>query len=303
MTRELSETMTQELNEFKAWMMKKKLLREKTADMYQKYVARIGKPIDLSDGDGRILQTLETAVTSPPVKHAFEAYLRFIKATRTNTVEDRKTIIFFISELEDMGRDVKGRGKLKPKDILSVEDIVIVYRTSKTMLGVDPMHPMMCPPLYETACRFSEFTQITHGMVNEERREIVLPKEITKTNKEREVDVDASWDIIVKRMDDVGKGGILFPVDYHKFYNFLRRVSRRTGISPLRPHLFRHSFATNMAFRIMQEGISKDDAMEEVRKYLGHTSTKTTEMYVHLAEKITEDESIVKKYGTGLVLG
>lgn len=55
----------------------------------------------------------------------------------------------------------------------------------------------------------------------------------------------------------------------------IRRISLRTGIKKLHPHLFRHTFATRYL-------ISGGD-VNSLSLILGHTTLKMTETYVHLA--------------------
>jgi site-specific recombinase XerD len=56
------------------------------------------------------------------------------------------------------------------------------------------------------------------------------------------------------------------------------RLSKRAEISPpATPHSLRHYFAT----RLLQKGVS----VAKISKVLGHSSVRTTEIYLHLAER------------------
>jgi len=53
------------------------------------------------------------------------------------------------------------------------------------------------------------------------------------------------------------------------------RVIRSTGLHRIRIHDTRHSYAS----QLVMEGV----ALKVVAEYLGHSTTKTTEMYAHLS--------------------
>lgn len=66
------------------------------------------------------------------------------------------------------------------------------------------------------------------------------------------------------------------------------QASQRTGIK-CTPHMLRHTFATYELLR-MSEKTGSAKALHWVRDRLGHTSIKTTEVYLHLADMLRNDE-------------
>ena len=66
--------------------------------------------------------------------------------------------------------------------------------------------------------------------------------------------------------------------------DLFRVIRRRTGIKRLHPHLLRHTFAT----RYIENGGRERDLQD----LLGHTSSKMTQRYVHLAQKSIRAEFV-----------
>jgi integrase/recombinase XerD len=63
------------------------------------------------------------------------------------------------------------------------------------------------------------------------------------------------------------------PLTYAATYDLVKRIRRRTGIA-YTPHLFRHTFATEL--------LRRGTPIETVAKLLGHSVSATTELYGHL---------------------
>ncbi len=69
-------------------------------------------------------------------------------------------------------------------------------------------------------------------------------------------------------------GEKLFQITYQALYKTIRRLGEKVGIKGLRPHMLRHSFATN--------AIRKGVPLPAVQRILGHKDIKTTQIYTHL---------------------
>lgn len=58
---------------------------------------------------------------------------------------------------------------------------------------------------------------------------------------------------------------------------FFRYLSKKTKISPLSPHILRHTMATLL--------VENDAPIASIQRLLGHASSKTTDIYIHMSIK------------------
>jgi integrase/recombinase XerD len=68
----------------------------------------------------------------------------------------------------------------------------------------------------------------------------------------------------------------LFDISYQGLYKMLKGLGRRAGVQ-LRPHVLRHTFATNAARRAMP--------LPALQAIMGHKDIKTTQIYMHLVSR------------------
>ncbi|MEM3947474.1 MAG: tyrosine-type recombinase/integrase, partial [Metallosphaera sp.] len=71
-----------------------------------------------------------------------------------------------------------------------------------------------------------------------------------------------------------GENERVFEITYQALYKLVKRLGKKNGISWLRPHILRHTFATN--------AIKKGAPLPVVQRLLGHKDIKTTQIYTHL---------------------
>jgi len=72
------------------------------------------------------------------------------------------------------------------------------------------------------------------------------------------------------------------PLSYQALAGVIKRVREKSGISRLHMHLIRHTSITMMIMRGLNAFA--------VQQFAGHSSIKTTEVYVHLCQQLTASE-------------
>ena len=115
-----------------------------------------------------------------------------------------------------------------------------------------------------------------------------------KGGKERYIQIsnDAVLEILrkyyVENEKEIKKSGYFFVNKRGNRYTeqsirlMLRKYTKKAGIeTKITPHMFRHSFATYL----IEEGVD----VSCVQQILGHSSIKTTQIYIHIAAKKQAD--------------
>ena len=142
--------------------------------------------------------------------------------------------------------------------------------------------------LFATGARVSEVSNIRVDSVN---LNTGLIRIMGKGSKERYIQI-ASPDIleVLKRYynqnaSEIKKSGFFFVNSRGYRYTeqsirlMLKKYTKLAGIDRnITPHMFRHSFATYL----IEEGVD----ISCVQQILGHSSIKTTQIYIHIAAKI-----------------
>jgi len=295
--KKLSPEFKREMLEFYSYMVRHSQLDENTAKMYVNYVKRIGSPISLDMKDSEILDILKNNITSNTVKFAFKQYLLYKKSKETD-IDKIKLIFFILNEISYSNINKRARNIVDADDILSPEDISLLYRASR-----NEEIKVLIPLLYETGCRINELLQNFWVNVIWKEKKIKIPKEISKSGKMRFVEFDVSYPLLKRLFITKGEkiNERIFNLNYHAVYNNIRRLGRRVLNRDIHPHLFRHSIATNTAVRMMKLGKNEAEIREDLRKYLGHASGETTRIYINIAQTLT-DKGIIQKYGSALKL-
>ena len=141
--------------------------------------------------------------------------------------------------------------------------------------------------LFATGARVYEISTIREDSVNLNSGQIRI---MGKGGKERYVQISNSSVLAILKKyymeneNEIKKSGCFFINNRGKRYTeqsiraMLKKYAKQAGIERnITPHMFRHSFATYL----IEEGVD----VSCVQQILGHSSIKTTQIYIHIAAK------------------
>ena len=141
--------------------------------------------------------------------------------------------------------------------------------------------------LFATGARVYEISNIREDSVNLNSGQIRI---MGKGGKERYVQISNSSVLAILKKyyteneDEIKKSGCFFVNNRGNRYTeqsiraMLKKYAKQAGIERnITPHMFRHSFATYL----IEEGVD----VSCVQQILGHSSIKTTQIYIHIAAK------------------
>lgn len=141
--------------------------------------------------------------------------------------------------------------------------------------------------LFATGARVYEISTIREDSVNMNSGQIRI---MGKGGKERYVQISNSSVLAILKKyymeneNEIKKSGCFFINNRGKRYTeqsiraMLKKYAKQAGIERnITPHMFRHSFATYL----IEEGVD----VSCVQQILGHSSIKTTQIYIHIAAK------------------
>ena len=176
-----------------------------------------------------------------------------------------------------------GINRLKPHKryprILTPADLGTILAAS-TDYG--PWLGILIKFLYYTGMRISETLSLEISNFDFERCQLRV---IGKGDKERIVAFDQAVVELLKPYLPTLTGHFLFaeekgkPVSLSRVEYLFKCLRQKTGLV-IRPHILRHTFATNMA----RAGTS----LTGIKALLGHEDIRTTEIYTHETENINE---------------
>lgn len=167
-----------------------------------------------------------------------------------------------------------------PIKILSIEQVKELEQGC-----ISPREQVVLHCLYSLGLRLSEVSNLEIEDIDIEKQHLLIRK--SKTKKQRQVPINKkSLQIITHYIDQqrpINKGnklvqGLKGDLTSDGIYQLLKRIVKRTTIKKkIYPHLLRHSLASHL----LQRGMD----LEQIAKYLGHTSIESTQRYTHLEIK------------------
>lgn len=139
-----------------------------------------------------------------------------------------------------------------------------------------------------TGARRNEVTQAKWEYVNWERRTLLVP--LSKSGKPRTITLNGHALDLLRSAPRIPGNPYIFPSEVTgrpcaSLYFPWDRIRRRAGLDSVRLHDLRHSFASFL----VNQGIS----LYVVQGLLGHSHSRTTQRYAHLAQQTLQDAAEV----------
>ena len=131
-----------------------------------------------------------------------------------------------------------------------------------------------------TGARRNEITQARWEHMNLPQKTMLVP--LSKSGKPRTISLNKAACYLISKLPSRGKSPWLFPSPITgkpspALYYPWARVRKRAGLTNLRLHDLRHSYASNL----VNGGVS----LYVVQQLLGHTNPRTTQRYAHLEQE------------------
>lgn len=245
-----------------------------------------------------------------PEKEAIEQYItelhkKYKQKTIKRKIASIKAFYSYLEEEELVEQNPFRKIKVKFKETIILPRIIpreeikqllnYIYVSLSSLSGIQYKHTLRDAAVIEvffaTGARVYEISNIRAESINLNSGLIRI---MGKGGKERYIQISntAVLDILRKYYEEnepeIKKSGYFFINNRGKRYTeqsirlMLKKYTLKAGIQrKITPHMFRHSFATYL----IEEGVD----VSCVQQILGHSSIKTTQIYIHVAAKKQAD--------------
>ena len=251
-------------------------------------------------------QYFEYVCVDEPDKEKIEEYITHLhKSYKQKTVKRKiasiKAFYNYLEETEIIAESPFRKIKLKFKETVTLPRIIPreeiekllnhMYQCLNENDKVSHKHMLrdvaVIEVFFATGARVYEISNIREDSINLNTGLIRL---MGKGGKERYVQISNTsiLEVLKKYYDEneqaIKKSGYFFVNNRESRYTeqsirlMLKKYTKQAGIERnITPHMFRHSFATYL----IEEGVD----VSCVQQILGHSSIKTTQIYIHIAAK------------------
>lgn len=248
--------------------------------------------------------------SAEPEKETIEQYItdlhkKYKQKTIKRKIASIKAFYSYLEEEELVEQKPFRKIKVKFKETIILPRIIpreeieqllnYIYASISSFSGIQYKHTLRDAAVIEvffaTGARVYEISNIRAENINLNSGLIRI---MGKGGKERYIQISntAVLDILRKYYEEnepeIKKSGYFFINNRGKRYTeqsirlMLKKYTLKAGIQrKITPHMFRHSFATYL----IEEGVD----VSCVQQILGHSSIKTTQIYIHVAAKKQAD--------------
>lgn len=248
--------------------------------------------------------------STEPEKETIEQYItelhkKYKQKTIKRKIASIKAFYSYLEEGELVEQNPFRKIKVKFKETIILPRIIpreeieqllnYIYASLSSLSGIQYKHSLRDAAVIEvffaTGARVYEISNIRVENINLNSGLIRI---MGKGRKERYIQISntAVLDILRKYYEEnepeIKKSGYFFINNRGKRYTeqsirlMLKKYTLKAGIQrKITPHMFRHSFATYL----IEEGVD----VSCVQQILGHSSIKTTQIYIHVAAKKQAD--------------
>lgn len=248
--------------------------------------------------------------SNEPEKETIEQYItelhkKYKQKTIKRKIASIKAFYSYLEEEELVEQNPFRKIKVKFKETIILPRIIpreeieqllnYIYVSLSSLSGIQYKHTLRDAAVIEvffaTGARVYEISNIRAENINLNSGLIRI---MGKGGKERYIQISntAVLDILRKyyaeNEPEIKKSGYFFINNRGKRYTeqsirlMLKKYTLKAGIQrKITPHMFRHSFATYL----IEEGVD----VSCVQQILGHSSIKTTQIYIHVAAKKQAD--------------
>ena len=255
-------------------------------------------------------QFFSFACCGEPEKETIESYItdlhkKYKQKTVKRKIASVKAFYSYLEEEEVLEQNPFRKIKVKFKETIVLPRIIpreeiehllnYMYAYLNDLSGIGYKHGLRDAAVVElffaTGARVYEISNIRSESINLNSGLIRI---MGKGGKERYIQIsnEAVLEILRKyyaeNEKDIKRSGYFFVNNRGNRYTeqsirlMLKKYTKKAGIeTKITPHMFRHSFATYL----IEEGVD----VSCVQQILGHSSIKTTQIYIHVAAKKQAD--------------